>query len=381
MAYQKKYQKSERDYRQELSDKVVDRLEALIEEIENPDTKSWHKPWFTCSEPPQNPFTGTKYKGINFVSLVTEGRDNSNWGTYNNWADMEKLRLKAHAETDPVLKEAQFQALEKLGLADRDVAIHVRKGESGAPVFKAVQVAIKSADSDAEQPEEGESAPGKTMWVQAYAGTVFNASQIENIKQVAARRLDFTPHEEAERLVKAMVELDGLRIIHNDGGRAFYRPSTHTITMPHPERFDSMNAYYDTLLHEIGHSTMKTLNREASGAFGSSSYAKEELVAEISSVFMSAELSIPHNPSSHENSAAYIKGWLTAIKGDDKNKPDKNLIFKAASSAAKSVELQSACLTRFKELEQNQTVKIDLAPRIQPQAQRVTLKQVPALSM
>jgi antirestriction protein ArdC len=380
MAYTKKYQKSERDYRQELSDKVVGRLETLIEEIENPDTKGWHKPWFTCSEPPQNPFTGTKYKGINFVSLVTEGRDNSNWGTYNNWADMEKSRLKAHAETDPILKEAQFQALEKLGLADRDVAIHVRKGESGAPVFKAVQVAIKGAESgtDAEQPEEG--APGKTMWVQAYAGTVFNAGQIENIKQVAGRVLDFTPHEEAERLVKAMVELDELKIIHNDGGRAFYRPSTHTITMPYPESFESMNAYYDTLLHELGHSTMKTLNRDAVGAFGSSAYAKEELVAEISSVFMSAELGIPHNPSSHENSAAYIKGWLTAIKGDDKNKPDKNLIFKAASSAAKAVELQNTCLTKFKELEQSQTAKIDLGPKIQ-QAQRLTLKQAPALSM
>jgi antirestriction protein ArdC len=387
MAYNKKYKTSERDYKQELSDKVAAQIESLIEDIENPGSKSWHKPWFSCSEAPHNPFTGTKYSGVNFVSLVTAGYDDARWGTFNNWAGMEKQRLDAHAEVDPVLKEEKFQVLEKLGMVDRDKPIHVRKGETGTPVFKAVQVAARgSGDQELDGGEPGEESgpPGdkKMIWVSAFAANSFNASQIENIRPAVVREMTFEPHQEANLLLQAMVEKTGLKVEHNDGGRAFYRPSNHSVTMPRAERFESMNAYYDTLLHEFGHSTGKELKREMGGAFGSSLYAKEELVAEITSVMMSAELGIPHDSNSHENSVGYLKGWLTAIKGDDKNKPDKNLLFKAASHASRAVEYQTKILAEYKaELTQKHVAKIDVTPKIEPQIPRLQVKQVQTLSM
>ncbi|MGD6771333.1 zincin-like metallopeptidase domain-containing protein, partial [Staphylococcus arlettae] len=85
------------------------------------------------------------------------------------------------------------------------------------------------------------------------------------------------------------------KVEHNDGGRAFYSVNQHKVSMPHKEKFVP-GAYYDTLLHELGHSTGPALGRDLSGSFGSAKYAFEELVAELSSVFMSAELGIPHNP-------------------------------------------------------------------------------------
>jgi len=95
----------------------------------------------------------------------------------------------------------------------------------------------------------------------------------------------------------------------------------HKITMPRKDRFVP-GAYYDTLMHEIGHSTGPALGRDLSGKFGSASYAFEELVAELSSMFMAAQLGIPHDPATHENHAAYMKSWATAMKAD------KNMILK-----------------------------------------------------
>jgi antirestriction protein ArdC len=76
--------------------------------------------------------------------------------------------------------------------------------------------------------------------------------------------------------------------------------------------------------------------------FGTSEYAKEELIAELTSSFMAIELGIPHNPSSHENHAAYLKSWLGALKDD------KTLITKAANQASKATEFQMEHLTAYK---------------------------------
>ena len=121
--------------------------------------------------------------------------------------------------------------------------------------------------------------------------------------------------------------------------------------MPLPEKFKSSGAYMDTLLHEFGHATGPALGRDMSGDKNSASYAKEELVAELSSIFMSAELGIPHDPKLHENHAAYMKSWLSALKND------KNFIFSAAQKASKATEYQMGHLEAYR-LENS--VKLDV---------------------
>jgi len=76
--------------------------------------------------------------------------------------------------------------------------------------------------------------------------------------------------------------------------------------------------------------------------FGTPDYAKEELIAELTSSFMACELGIPHNPSSHDNHAAYLKSWLGALKDD------KTLITKAANQASKATDFQVEHLNAYK---------------------------------
>ena len=127
-----------------------------------------------------------------------------------------------------------------------------------------------------------------------------------------------------------MLKNSGAKIFNDQADQAFYRPSTDEIHLPKVEAFPEIADYYATALHELGHWTghSSRLNRIGMGStqFGSSTYAKEELRAELASTFLSADLGIPMNTQNH---AAYIDSWLQALKND------KTEIFKAANDASK----------------------------------------------
>ena len=106
--------------------------------------------------------------------------------------------------------------------------------------------------------------------------------------------------------------ISGARISHDQADRAFYNRISDSIHLPLRAAFKTAGDYYGTALHELAHWTghPERLNRETlneSYRFGDLEYAKEELRAELASVFMMAERGIPHNPDSH---AAYLGSWL-----------------------------------------------------------------------
>ena len=72
--------------------------------------------------------------------------------------------------------------------------------------------------------------------------------------------------------------------------------------------------------------------------FGDEGYAREELVAELGSAFLCADLGI--TPEVRDDHASYIASWLKVLKND------KRFIFSAASHAQRAVDylhsLQSA---------------------------------------
>ena len=126
----------------------------------------------------------------------------------------------------------------------------------------------------------------------------------------------------------------GAKISHDQADRAFYSRSQDSIHLPPKESFKEPAGYYGTALHELAHWTghPSRLNRSTlneSYRFGDTSYAKEELRAELASVFLAAERGIPHDPQQH---AAYVGSWIKALK------EDKNEIFRAAHDASAATE-------------------------------------------
>ena len=141
--------------------------------------------------------------------------------------------------------------------------------------------------------------------------------------------------EAAEAIIADYVKREGVRIEHQAGDRAFYRPSTDTITLPMMQQFKETAEYYSTAFHEMVHSTghMKRLNRlDATAHFGSEDYSKEELIAEIGSAALVNRAGL-ETAKSFRNSAAYVQNWLQVLKND------KRFIVSAAGKAEKAVAL------------------------------------------
>lgn len=251
----------------------------------------WHKPW--ASEY-YNGKTGHRYRGLNVPVLAVSGFSDPRWMTYR-------------------------QAQEMGG--------NVRKGEKGTTVMFWKLMKAK---------EDGTQAEGEKTKVfpviKTY--TVFNVEQIDGLTLPPVRTFEHQPLEEAEALVQAMPKRPG---IEHGGQRAFYSPSRDFVGMPTPESFESPEAYYSTLFHELTHSTghSSRVDRftaaDYTAKFGSEPYAKEELVAEMGAAFLRAACGIETAPEM-DNSAAYIHGWLSVLKND------RRLLVNAAAQAQKAAD-------------------------------------------
>lgn len=131
--------------------------------------------------------------------------------------------------------------------------------------------------------------------------TVFNAEQIEGLPPSQLEH----PIVAADRYAKAeaILQKSGVNIHHINENNGYestqYSPSTDTITLPNAELFNSKDEYYSTALHELAHATghESRLNRDLSDDFGSYSYTKEELRAQLAIMAIGQALQIGHNRS------------------------------------------------------------------------------------
>jgi hypothetical protein len=161
--------------------------------------------------------------------------------------------------------------------------------------------------------------------------TVFNAKQIDGIPEYQPKRP--TPFEVVNS-GEQILDNSGAKITHDQGDHAFYNRASDSIHLPPKDAFKDAAGYYGTALHELAHWTghpsrldRPTLN--ASYRFGDTNYAKEELRAELASVFLAAERGIPHDPEQH---AAYVGSWIKTLR------QDKNEIFRAAHDASAATD-------------------------------------------
>ena len=273
-----------RDVYQEVTDRIISQLEQGI--------IPWHKPWIVSGTACAiSRSTGKPYSLLNQLIL---GRP----GEYATFAQIQKEGGR------------------------------VKKGEKAAQVvfWKWLDV------EDEEKPGEMKKIP----LLKSFA--VFHIDQCEGLKPkhtTAAPAQILQPDKAADQIITDYLTRSGVKLVHQEGDRAFYRPSADTVTLPLLAQFKELAEYYSTAFHELTHSTGHTsrLNRLSKVAcFGSEDYSKEELVAEIGAAALVNHAGL-ETSSSFRNSAAYIQSWLKALQND------KRLIVSAAGQAEKACNL------------------------------------------
>lgn len=170
----------------------------------------------------------------------------------------------------------------------------------------------------------------------------YNVFHLDDVEGIPSKLSNDMPVKHALQIaeVDAIIEDYAVRtdltIEHSPQDRAFYRPSTDTVSLPLVEQFPETAEYYSTTFHELTHSTghKSRLNREeiGRGHFGDKAYSREELVAEIGASALMNYVGL-ETESSFQNSAAYIASWLKVLRDDNK------MIVSASSRAEKAVNL------------------------------------------
>jgi len=277
--------------------RITNRIIADLEQGVRP----WMKPWNAdhaagrITRPLRH--NGIPYKGINVVMLwsasVAKGYACPLWLTFK-------------------------QAIELGG--------HVRKGETGELVVYANRITRTETD------EKGEETEREIPFLKGY--TVFNAEQCDDLPTHYTAKADppaLTPMQRIEAADRFFAAT-GADIRHG-GTRAYYAEGPDYVQMPPFETFRDAESYAATLAHELTHWTKhdKRLARDMGRVrHGDEGYAKEELVAELGSAFLAADIGIV--PEVRKDHAAYIQSWLQALKDD------KRLIFAAAAHAQRAVD-------------------------------------------
>ena len=281
--------------RKALYGKVAERLIDMMRQGVAP----WSKPWAvtTSRDPfaPHNGATGRYYRGFNRLYLG--------------------LIMAEHGWSDPRFMTYK-QASEQGG--------QVRRGEKGTLVV---------FNSPVEKKDKATGEVTDRFWL-TKGYTVFNVAQIDglDLEPIAASdRPDFDEHEEAQDIADGWIAAEKIGLTHG-GDRACYSPLFDTITMPEGTDFTTREHYYQTLFHEIIHSSghEKRLKRLESTTFGSDEYAKEELVAEIGAAMLYATAGLDLDLTQH--SAAYLKAWA------DRLEDDPGLLVTAANAAERAAE-------------------------------------------
>jgi antirestriction protein ArdC len=286
-----------RDFRQEVTDSIVGMLERGV--------APWQKPWEpgASSLIPFNPTSERAYRGGNAIHLMATGLESGyedpRWMTY---------------------KQAS------------DNGWQVRRGEKGTQIeyWEAKDASPSDGGGDAGTGNGNKVGAERSRFVHRVY-TVFNAQQIEGIPpHVPKQHTIFETVQAGEQILNN----SGANIAHDQADRAFYSRSEDSIHLPPKDAFKDAAGYYGTAMHELAHWTghPSRLDRSTltdSYRFGDVNYAKEELRAELASVFLAAQRGIPHDPEQH---AAYVNSWIGALKRD------KNEIFRAAHDASKATD-------------------------------------------
>ena len=269
------------------------------------DPEGWSKPWISSGVTPAQNISGNVYTGGNqfFLSLLSS---------------MKGWRYPLF------LTDRQCHSL----------GVHITRGEKAFPI---VFCRIWWNDSsDARRPRlteqdyallPKEEQEGYVRKVTLLYWNGFNIDQTDFAQILPEKMGDIEKrYEQVAEAVKdaSIPEVDKMleeqgwvcNIIQQNGDRAFYSPTQDHIVVPMKEQFPDRSAFYGTLFHEMSHSTGTEgrLNRSMEGFFGSGSYAREELVAELSSAILCNLSGL--DATIREDNLQYLRNWSDVISSD-----------------------------------------------------------------
>jgi len=252
--------------------------------------------WDRASLRPQNPLSKVQYKGGNRLRLMA--------------------MVIEHGYTDPRWATAR-QYSEK--------GYYIRKGEHGVLCEKWIFEKQKKV-KDSSGNESFETVQLERPQVSFFR--VFNAEQVQDFPKFSR---DEYPEPEINQIIDRIIDTSECPIHEIAQDRSFYSPATDEIYLPLRSQFKDQTSFAKTLLHELAHSSghSSRLNRQFGGPFGSESYAKEELRAEIGALFTETDLGIPLSGEHYEDHSDYLRSWIGVIQND------YNEFFRACADAEK----------------------------------------------
>ncbi|OPY37341.1 MAG: hypothetical protein A4E35_01256 [Methanoregula sp. PtaU1.Bin051] len=255
----------------------------------------WLKPW--TENGPRNLFSGRAYTGLNRLILGLIPHPLPFWATYR-----------------------QYLA----------AGLQVRRGEHGYGII----YAGRTVKTDTVTDENGEETESKKQIRFLKAFVVFNIAQTD-YQEKGYKLPDVKDNQQVLGCDAVILGYTGReKITVCAGDRAAYSPATDAITCPAIGRFRTSEHYYATMFHECIHSTgprMNRFKRTDPVCFGSDTYGREELVAEIGSAYLAALTGIDSS-AVIRNQAAYLQNWAAAIKAD------ADLVMYAAGRAEKAAD-------------------------------------------
>lgn len=265
--------------------------DTFIQLMEKRIAGKWEKPWISLENGiAKNPFSNTTYKGLNQFYLSVHCYFGNH--SLNRW-----------------LTFLQIQQLKG----------RIKKGEQGTEImftdhcfYNAAGTKIKK--EIAEQMTEAQRKQLKKVTFYKYFN-VFNVDQVEGISP------EFYAEEEtlkrniwdSNAVAEKVILLSGATVEHKLQNQAFYNITKDLIVLPEKLQFTGDVGYYSTAFHELAHWTghKDRLNRSTLMDRGNENYMKEELIAELGSAFMCAELGIEIDMP---NNAKYLQFWIDSLK-------------------------------------------------------------------
>ena len=290
-----------------FADMMIKKIESINED--------WHKPWFTAGmlSWPKN-LNGRSYNGMNALMLMMHCEDNG----YK------------------IPRFCTFDCVQRLNKDKKEdiPRVFIKKGEHSFPVMLTTFTCVNKETKehikydDYRQMSE-EQRKEYNVYPKLQVFRVFNVDQT-NLEEArpemyAKMKAECTsPEPDENRDVFSFAPVDFMisegawvcPIKPRHGDEAYFSISKNEIVVPEKEQFKDGESFYSTLFHEMTHSTghESQLGRIKPARFGSAEYAREELVAELTAALISINYGITKHVK--EDSASYLKSWLSSLKED-----------------------------------------------------------------